>query len=162
MDKKNTRKKENLAPERGEKFVFLCLPPSSYDLNQSCRVVAHGTRDSYKEPPLPFWCSVRFPLNPLEFNDVLPLLFSSIKPISFYRNQNILMLVAKCQIPKRSPSSSFQLSPAQYRLQVLLRCSSVLKVSSFPPRQRGVQQSNRAISVAICMRGAILHLCGEY
>ena len=53
---------------KGEKFVFLCLPPSSYDLSQSCRVVAHGTRDSYKEPPLPFWCSVRLPLIPLEFN----------------------------------------------------------------------------------------------
>ena len=65
------QKKGNLAPERGKKFEFLCLPPespSSYDLSQSCRVVAHGTRDSYKEPPLPFWCSVRFPLIPLEFN----------------------------------------------------------------------------------------------
>ena len=62
------QKKGNLAPERGKKFVFLCLPPSSYDLSQSCRVVAHGTRDSYKEPPLPIWCSVRLPLNHLVFN----------------------------------------------------------------------------------------------
>ena len=29
---------------KGEKFVFLCLPPSSYDLSQSCRVVAHPGR----------------------------------------------------------------------------------------------------------------------
>ena len=57
------QKKGNLAPERGKKFVFLCLPPSSYDLSQSCRVVAPRDEGSLQGAPSPNLVLSPFPVD---------------------------------------------------------------------------------------------------
>ena len=62
------QKKGNLAPERGKSLYFCVSRPLLAILASHVGSSPLGTRDSYKEPPLPIWCSVRFPLIPLEFN----------------------------------------------------------------------------------------------
>ena len=58
--------------QKGGKSVYFCVSrPLLAILASHVGSSPLGTRDSYKEPPLPIWCSVRFPLIPLEFNDVL-------------------------------------------------------------------------------------------
>ena len=69
IGQENCQKKGNLRGLRAENSrsfaIFL------YDL----AIIATRARVSISVNPSPIWCSVRFPLNPLEFNEIRDALY---------------------------------------------------------------------------------------